>query len=251
MYAFSGQLCSGKDHVAENAGLKPVSIAEPMYRIAEHYLGTSEKSIPHVRKFLQVTGMWGRAESSGGECCGVGYKQMCHDMWQAGRQITGMDMAWDDFGRDKDFWLKGTVVRALGEVSRGHRIAVTNGRFENELDMLQQAGFQHFHIMCDETSRRERMGRAFDPAIDMEGTERMAYDYTVRALKDGVKSIPGDGVVWNDSKPSPIPGTLTVAEFTERVTAQSSASHKEPQVLQGRGTAIKSQETPSRRPLQP
>jgi len=225
MYIFSGQLCVGKDHVAENAGLLPVSIAEPIYRIAEHYLGTSDKTRPEVRRFLQVTGMWGRGEKECVECEGVLLTQMTEDLQKNGAAITGMNMPWEEFSANRDFWLKGTVVRALSEVSSGKSIAVTNGRFENEIATLRAAGASYYHIMCDEGNRRIRMRREFNPKIDMEGTEKMAYALTQKVLQGGPSAIDATGVVWNDQKtPCPFAGALTLEEFIEIVRANNDKS---------------------------
>lgn len=226
MFVFSGQLCAGKDHVAEKAGLLPISIAEPIYRISEHYLGTSDKTIPEIRRFLQVTGLWGRGGGSDvKDCCGVSSETMQEELWTRGAEITGMNMPWADFAKDKDFWLKGTVTRAMHELAQGKSIAVVNARFDNEINMLRAAGAKHYHVMCDETNRRERMKRPFDAKIDMEGTEKMAYELTQRVLTTGVKSIAAEGAIWNDQKtPCPIPGALTVEDFLAIVAIPDNSS---------------------------
>jgi len=54
--ALSGRKLAGKNFIAEQAGYSIFGFADPMYALAEYYLGSSDKSLPGVRHFLRMVG---------------------------------------------------------------------------------------------------------------------------------------------------------------------------------------------------
>lgn len=62
--AFSGCYGVGKDYVAKQANLKILGFADAIYPFAEYFFGTSDKSVPGIRKFLQQVGQYGRGHYS-------------------------------------------------------------------------------------------------------------------------------------------------------------------------------------------
>lgn len=229
----SGRLCAGKDFVAEHSGHTVYGFADPMYRLAEHFLGTTDKSLPGVRRFLQKIGAWGRGEVSEDYPVTVERRKMVEELRTRGHEITGMgsketwkyyavrpdEAAQEDgpsVGPDLgEFWIELLAERI--ERAPEDRIAITNGRFPNEIRyFLGQMDFTHFHVMCSQETRKERLeerGETLDPEAEADVTEQLAAELDRLALTEEqdegemVKDLPtgarvgvfsGNTVVWND-----------------------------------------------------
>jgi hypothetical protein len=59
LYAFSGLMYSGKDFVAKYSKLNVASIAEPIYELCDYFNSTRNKSVPGIRRWMQLIGQWG------------------------------------------------------------------------------------------------------------------------------------------------------------------------------------------------
>jgi imidazoleglycerol phosphate dehydratase HisB len=209
--ALSGLLFSGKDYVAEAAGLVPISFAEPMYKICEYLFGFCDKTLPDHRAFLQTIGQWGWG---------------CHDSEKAphnvvrgafillmrrfGSAITSMsEIKWDRFGKDKTFWVDALLSRVRNSYSDTD-LAVTNCRFPHELGPLKEAGFKHFLVRCSEKTRIARHGGPIPDKNNFDISEQMARDLA-STMRD-------DHIIWNDDNPIPaVYSYLTVEEFVKWV----------------------------------
>ena len=216
----SGRLSSGKDYFSKAKGLTIVGFADVMYQIAEERLGTSDKSVPGVRRYLQKIGAWGRGVYSPEYPVTAARRREEAYITAHGHRMTDLNdpAIWDTFGRPK-FWID--VLDARIEQNDFGDVAITNGRFPNELNHFYEDSFQHFHVACTEETRKERLeekGETYDPEAENDTTEQMAAELDQIALSDHIHdpeyiedihpSIVFDvlkqrTLIWNDHRPIP------------------------------------------------
>lgn len=236
LFVFSGRMFAGKDYVAKTAGLTIKGFADPIYQICEFFTGTSNKSVPGIRRLMQQIGQWGWG------CISDEYP-MTAERATITRQIRrhGSEMTrdfrwvdWSEYGSRQDFWVNIALMRlGLVESSRmqptaycidsrqrllfpipqrdPYALAITNARFTHELAPCRNAGFEHFHVRCSEETRRLRMmmaGYEFKAQDDADASEAMA-----RSLDSDMDDA---RVIWNDVNPPP-PGRdyLSVTDFVQ------------------------------------
>ena len=227
MLVFSGRMCSGKDYTAIKAGYQCISIAEPLYRLAAHYMGSADKKIPEVRAFMQALGAWGRGEKGPDSIVGKGREDISEEVRTRGAEITGLNsVAWEEFGTKKGFWMSSAASVAKKMASAGEKVAITNARFPEELDALRSQGFRHVHVICSEAARLCRASRPYNPLIDEDATEKMAIGFNEMVQESGPSALPSTVVVWSDEEPRPHPEMITVQSF-----ARLAASFANPQPL--------------------
>jgi hypothetical protein len=221
-------MCSGKDYSAIKAGYHCVSIAEPLYRLAAHYMGTSDKKIPEVRAFMQALGAWGRGESGPDAVAGKTREEISSEVRTRGSEITGLaSVDWSKFGTRKEFWLSSAASVAKKMADEGKKVSITNARFPEELEELKKQGFLHVHVVCSEAARLSRAGRPYNPLIDEDTTEKMAIGFNEKLAASGPASLSPSVVVWSDEGPRPHQAMLTVQSFA-RLAASFS---RPPQLL--------------------
>ena len=239
LYVFSGLMFAGKDHVAKQAALKVVGFADPIYQLVESLCGTSDKSVPGIRRMMQYTGQ-----------CGWGYigedypwnperAMFVRMVRNEGRSLTKdfKWVKWEEYGLRKDFWVNILLTR-LGLIgtmftrdpllfaemgNQAYRIGITNARFQYQLDLCKAVGFEHYHVRCSEETRRERMlmvDYEFDPKADQDVSEQMAMQFD--------QSMPDEQVIWNDHRPMPEGRKfLSVQDFAELVNRSPSFNLQE------------------------
>lgn len=213
--AFSGLLKAGKDWVAQQAGFPIYGFADPMYLLSEHYIGTGDKSVPGVRRFLQDIGAWGRNYISEQHPLTVERMRIIREIRQyVGRlacpQYPMID--WRDFGYDETFWIKTLQVRIHGLKGRA---AVVNYRFDNERQMLSDEGFESYLVLCSEQTRKERIEQSGE-IYDSSTLDNITEKYSQR-LKD---ELPHDRIIWNDHREAPKRTKyLTVEQFVAKVNS--------------------------------
>ena len=208
LFVFSGRLRSGKDWIAEKIGCQILSIAEPMYQAADHFLGTRNKDLPYVRRFLQLVGAWGRGENPPTEEGLPTQEVVTKEFKENYAKIVDSrfhSVKWDEFGHNKNFWIDVTVSRANEETQRNPslKLAIVNARFQEEVDAFKNAGFVHFHVKCSNETRIKRIGEHYDPKMELDVTEAFS------AKMD--KDLTGTNVLWNDDAPNP--GFTLASEF--------------------------------------
>ena len=186
--ALSGVMGVGIDYVAKNLDCVIFGFADPMYDLAVEMLGTSDKSVPGVRKFLQTIGAWGRGDVTL-ECpLSVERALFVERMRHSG---------YTRFGKDSNYWVRQCLDRIAQ--SAEPRIAVTNARFANEAKALSDAGFQLLHAVCHAdtlASRRQALGYT-DTSTFTNVSEAMAMEFDRRFFAD--EPLPeGYKVYWND-----------------------------------------------------
>lgn len=240
IYMFSGQLNVGKDHVAHLAGLHVITLPEPIYKAVRFFLGDDDKKKPHVRRAVQLVGAWGRGVNEGTDELVNDHSrnEVVSILRNNGRDITGVDLPWEKYGKDGDLWINHTVKRLRETAEQGIDCVMPNMRFQREKDILRETGARHVHVMCREEERRRRMKRPFDPAIDLTETEMYVYHLSRTILEKGVGAADVDAVVWNDKTPPPDKKMRTMDMFLHEVESarRSDQLHprKSPSVIIGR-----------------
>lgn len=243
-------MLSGKDHIAQLAGCHTLNPADPIYLLAQRILGTDDKSQPGVRRFMQLVGQWGWGCLTTDYPLSVERALFIDKLrymgleggWMAFNDKTGMPMeALLDFGRDKEFWLNILLDRmkqlvnqqqhtlewlnSAGEKAKEFEafrpevaararqqlnLAVSSVRYAHELAPLARHGFQHYLVLCSETTRAERMAAK---GYKASGTE--ALDISEHLAIALVSQLPDTQIIWNDLRPMPEgKNYLSVEEFT-------------------------------------
>ncbi len=244
LYAFSGKMHSGKDFVAKTAGLGIIGFADPIYEIVKYYTGTADKSVPGIRKMMQYVGQvgWG--------CVSETYpftpeRATLTEQIRINGGMMSEDFQfvnWEQYGRRQDFWVNillqrlglrpvPTFVKRVPEFGQEgeilltrtsqinnalvpENVAVTNVRFDHELEPLAGAGFQHYHVMCSEETRQRRMREA---GYVVKAEEQ--NDTSEALAKRLDTEMPEEWVIWNDDAPVPPgKGYLIMADFLHKVS---------------------------------
>ena len=217
----SGRLRAGKDYVAEQMRCRAVAISDPMYLVSEHFLGTSDKDLPHVRRHLQLIGAWGRCFQEPDPEGLPSRETVTNFMRTMGRDFLPAeyrDIAWDRYGKDPDFWVTATRLRVdrMIEDSPATPVAITNARFLPEIESFQSIGFNHLHVQCSTETRMARAKRNYDPKLDQHPGEQMAIDF------DKPGALNDRKVVWNDHLAPPAGSNfLSVQEAVAQYTKLS------------------------------
>lgn len=203
LIALTGRARAGKDHIASLLGLETLSIADPLYEICAHFLGSCNKDLPQHRRFLQLLGAWGRGESTKGPKYLPNRKDITREIRKSPQSVAPKTFAetrgkvdWLKFGKNAGFWLEITKARVQNfikeEKKKGKtpKLAIPNVRFTNELRAFEKLGFLHLHIVCSEKTLRARRGRGVNTKNDSDITEAFAKKLDIRMV--------GPQVIWND-----------------------------------------------------
>lgn len=157
IYAFTGQMYSGKDYVIEKTGLKNFSLSEPMHALCRHIYGTVDKSKPGIRKALQKIGRLGR---------GIAVAEENKDEYAKMRRLViGLQFSpewdwveWHLFGAP-DFWIRILEARLKRERNL-EKCIVSSVRWDDEFAWLSEQDCTFVYIACSERTRRRRMQEA-------------------------------------------------------------------------------------------
>lgn len=209
--AVSGQLRAGKNWIAEQCGYPTIGFADPIYRIAEYLSGTSNKADPGVRDLMQKIGQWGWGKLDQSYPVSVDralltklirefptYNVVDSPVHQqlAKTHPVGEEFAWvnwKEYGTRKDFW----VAIMLNRAAKMTKVAVVNTRFQHELEPLAAHGFEHYHVLCSESTRLSRLaGETADAKTQNDTSEHFALWCNV--------NLPDHHIIWNDEH-QPIP----------------------------------------------
>jgi len=206
--ALSGVFLAGKDWVANQAGFRQVSFAEPMYRIAEYFFGHCDKKRPDIRSFLQTIGQWGWGYDDPTEApCTVERALFIQLMRADGLRISECKGPWHEFGSRADFWVQ-LLLGRIEDMPPHDRIAITNMRFPHEQKPLLDHGFEQYLVMCSEETRQERNNGPIPAHLSANVSERFAQQL--------VRTLPEHRIIWNDHRPMPEDKKyLTVGKFKE------------------------------------
>lgn len=210
VYGFTGRFGSGKDHVAREAGLLRLSIADPLLACARAFLGSDDKSVPGVREFLQKAGLWFRGEVSPG--CPLTVERAMFFRWlgeelfeeETARPLVPGTPRLRAAGLTREFAPgAGALVRIVLDRAVGAPLevvpAVTNLRFADEIATFAsdpRIDFVHVHVSArsELSVRREAAGYEPHGASDTHPGEHLAMgvDCIVeRGFQHSSKPIPG------------------------------------------------------------
>lgn len=204
---FTGQMKAGKDYVAEAAGYTIVSLAEPLYMLLDFFFGipVAEKDTPGARRFMQVVGTWGRGDITTKEPVTPEraiFVRMIQTLGEHDALPMGDTVDWKSFGKDQNIWLNACIKRADAILAGDDnaKVAVVNGRFENEIKAFDQAGWARFHVMASALALKQRREKDnVQPAALQHASEALAVHLDKGSLtvaqKSGKQKI---NVVWND-----------------------------------------------------
>jgi len=233
----SGSMRAGKSFLLENRlGLSIRNVPDPMYAITEHYFGTTDKSLPGIRSFMQQIGQWGRGlvneeypatPERGAVVAEVRENGDAIIRRHAEHPAEYVEVDWREFGRNPGFWVDvlSSRLQFLQEEGRDEGIGVPNARFPNEIiELAGTRDLDYYHVMCSPGTRRARVDGDMEEQ-DSDSTEAMAQelnslaangDHILEAVYEGSDDYPmlselrdavpdlldrvafGDCVVWSD-----------------------------------------------------
>ena len=212
-FAFAGRLYAGKDYVAEQAGLKKIGFADPMYEIAKYFHGTTDKSAPGIRRFLQLIGQWGWGHTDP-DCSDYHYTVERANMTGLVRTL-GREGAfqgfpdeighWRNYGLDRSFWVN-ILDRRLREMTED--AAIVNIRFEHEIGYAKSRGIPVYLVWVSKETQLERLA-----AHGVELTEKELKDKSEQFCEQLRYTLPAENIIWNDHRPMEDSRFLSVEDF--------------------------------------
>lgn len=201
-FAFTGLMFAGKDYVADQAGLKKLSMSRPMTALAEHLTGYSREDshIPGLRRMWQQLGQWGWGAVSEQYPVTAERSLLTKYVQEHGRSVVpGFEhVDWSQYGKVKSFWIDILLkdIQATPVPASGY--AIVNIRFDHELHPARCHGFQLFHVACSEETRQERMA-----AKGYVQTKTEAADASEMLAHTMAAELPDHQIIWNDHRPMP------------------------------------------------
>ena len=229
-FFFTGRLGTGKDYVAKALGAKVISFAEPLYAIASALFGitvtsTEGRDIPGVRGFLQAVGQWGRGVVTPEYPLTAERALFVQAIRAGGADRFGHpEVKWADFGTDPNIWLNAALARA--EADEAPILAISNVRFLNEFEALQNAGWKGFHVMTSAKSWTERLaaqGLKPDAPQLKDVSEQLAAKLDASVIKQVSAQKTGATLrcIWSDSTVPPSTRLHTIESFLRSVNVKA------------------------------
>ena len=225
-WAFSGILCSGKDFIADEAGLCKIGFADPIYQMTEYFCGTSDKSIPGVRRFMQKVGQWGWGKLDDADPdyqWTIERVLFIQKLKEIGSAVFGNgygDVDVNQFGKIKSFWAD-ILERRMDDLlayrrleARGHTgVGVVNVRFPHELELISRRGIKHYLVDCTQETQQARL-KAKGAVL----TQAELHDTSEHFAAELRKTLPPEQIIWNDDDyEKPHQDYLSVTEFLEQM----------------------------------
>lgn len=204
---FTGQMKAGKDFCASAAGYTILSLAAPLYALLDFFFGINEetKDAPGARQFMQLVGTWGRGDISAREPISperAVFVRMVQTMGEHGLLPMSDTVDWKMFGKHKNIWLDACLKRAdaILEADENAKVAVVNGRFENEIKAFDDAGWSRFHVMASPLALRQRREESNVPAAALQHpSEALAIALDKGSITVSRKTQKAKiNVIWND-----------------------------------------------------
>lgn len=227
---FTGRMRAGKDHVAKAAEAQIFGFADPIYWLMVRLFGVAAtKTSPGGREWLQTIGQWGRAVYSTAypltptRAIFANMIRVMAPTLTKERPDLGVD--WENFGRSTGLWLEAALRRVEAwQITNGNtaRIAITNARFDNEVQVLKTCGWNHWHIMCSPKTLAVRLakdGQAANGKAQNDLSEQVArkFDESVYRLIKTAQRGAMLRVIWNDDAVSPSPRLYTVNQWLQEL----------------------------------
>jgi hypothetical protein len=222
----------GKDYVLKKLGYSIYGFADPMYVVAEHFLGTSDKSEPGVRRFLQTMGQWGRGVVSEQYPLTLERAKFTQSLLKgtepSERQLRdklvnrGVQMRlWGT----PECWSTALVTRLRGALAArppATRLGISNVRFLNEIEALGPLSPELWFVHAPSDEIKARRGSEVKGAS--EDVSEVLASAIRKSLKNGAPvEIEGrsiclteliSGVIWNsESEVVGIDPSITVKKL--------------------------------------
>jgi len=222
---FTGRMKAGKDYCASAAGAKVFGFAEPLYALLKIFFATSDKDAYGAREFLQCIGQWGRGTITEDYPISPARAALSALIRSAKTMPPELCVDWSKFGLDEAIWAEALLNRISPIISKepGRRYAITGIRFENELRILKDAGWQHWHVMCSDETRNQRLRAA---GLDPDGhaqqdlSERVARSFDASVRKHSQQKQRGSMLrcIWDDEKaPCPSARIYTLNQWLQEI----------------------------------
>jgi hypothetical protein len=198
----TGRLMAGKDHVLTTLGYQIFGLADPLYRLQEHFFPGTDKATPGARAFLQTIGQWGRGQVDLKYPLSTERAAFVAMIRAFGaRGELGTLVNWEDYGRDENIWLDCLLRRTRS--TDFPLQAVSNVRFENEASFLTADGWQSFHVFCSPQTWEKRLkAKGLTPkspeVSDFSEQYAIAMDNAVRKAFTSQPRGPKLRAIWND-----------------------------------------------------
>lgn len=223
----TGRLMVGKDHVLKSLGYDIVGLADPLYKVQEYFFPGTNKADPGARKLLQIIGQWGRGQVDDQYPLTPDraiFVMMLRHYGAQGQLDPSVD--WKTYGLNPNIWLDALARRLEG---RSGPLAVSNCRFDNEVDYFDKAGWTGYHVMCSPKTWRARLKAA---GLENRDTDDFSEQLAIsrdRFVHKTVTSTPRGPVlrvIWNDPH-EPCPSARLIdfsrTDFTVPGTANQEA----------------------------
>lgn len=209
---FTGRFQVGKDYVAAAAGAKIFGFADPLYQLATYCYGievtaNQNKDVPGMREMLQILGQWGRGTLNVKYPVTPARAVFVSWVRSLSASIAPESLVdWADYGRNENIWLDACLRRVAiyREANPGVRVAITNARFKNEIEVLKSTGWRHFHVMCSPNTWQTRLAKTGltmeSPTVrDISETTAMQMDSDVTQRISSNRTGKKLAVIWNDT----------------------------------------------------
>ena len=245
-YALTGKLRAGKDHAAKACNGTILGFADPLYQVGESIFGTGvdqKDTAEGLREFYMKLGEWGKGRVDDTHPLTMERANFVLLMRNHGAELCDLLVDWKSYGVNNNIWLESLLARAMALTGENNHaldfsedgepvsndvpqndidVFVTNVRFKFELSELQQAGWDHIHVMTSEQTYIERLRQV---GINL-GDQRLKHvsEMLATELDRQVLNMirlhptgPKIKVIWNDSRPVPCPRLFTLDEFKNYV----------------------------------
>ena len=222
---FTGRMKVGKDYCGTASGARRFGFAEPLYALLKIFFGTDNKDAYGAREFLQKMGQWGRGTITADYPVTADRAALTTMIRAAKSMPPELCVDWSQFGADDGIWAKALLKRLEPITAKepGQRYAVTNVRFENELKLLKDAGWQHWHVMCGEETRNLRLRAAgLDPdsPAQRDLSEHVALSFDASVRKHTQQKQRGSMLrcIWDDERaPCPSARIYTLSQWLQEI----------------------------------
>jgi len=226
---FTGRMKAGKDFCASVAGCKIFGFADPLYLLSNFLFGTSDKTVPGVRQFLQKAGQWGRGTVNS-EYPLTTERAVFIQLVRAlgrGKQLNDPLTDWENYGKAEGIWLNSCVARVTEwrKANPTQRVAISNVRFVDEYNRLRELGWRHWHILCSPKTWEQRLA-VEKLTLTSPEVRNYSEQFAIHLDADVHKKISGLGstrfhVVWSDPAAPPMSTRVhTVSDFLRTVKAE-------------------------------
>jgi hypothetical protein len=210
--------------------------ADPLYFLFTRLFGVEcNKDLPGAREWLQQVGQCGRAVVNAQYPMTITrsiFTTLVHSLApKLSQERPDLQVEWNRFGTLTTIWLDACLRRVDAwqkENGADHRVAITNARFDFEVNTLKTVGWNHWHVMCSPATHAARLkegGQAPDGKAQADLSENLAkqLDSSVARLLKSNQRGQMLRVIWSDDKVKcPSPRIYTVNQWLQELAVSAS-----------------------------